>query len=37
VPDALEAEAAKVVEHCLPRREVRGEIAPGTAGTQDVE
>jgi hypothetical protein len=37
MPDALEAEAPEMVEDGLPRREVAWQIAPGAAGTQDVE
>jgi len=36
-PYAFEAKPPKVVEDCRPRREVRGEIAPGAAGAHDVE
>src|SRR5579859_1110379 len=37
MPDAFQAELAKMIEHRLPGREVGGEVTPGAAGTQDVE
>jgi hypothetical protein len=37
VPEPLEAETAKIVEHRLPGREVAGQVAPGTAGAHEVE
>lgn len=37
VPDLGEAQAPEMVKHCLPRREVGGQLASGAAGAQHVE
>jgi hypothetical protein len=36
-PEARATKPAKVIIDCLPRREVSGQIAPGTAGAQEIE